>query len=94
MKNHLWIALGRGVFDKLGPMRADFYLPDARLVQVSKNAPPGTAQLIALAPAMVEALEAAQRGDLAPCRALLESIPPGFRGEATGSRPLSPTIHP
>lgn len=78
MKIHHWTAIGRSVFD-LHAGKGPTGLYHVRIAQASKDAPPDTAKLIALAPAMAHALSCAARGDCSPARAILESIPPNFR---------------
>jgi hypothetical protein len=77
-KIHHWQAIGRSVFD-LHAGCSPLGLFNVRIAQASKDAPPDTAQLIALAPAMAHALSCAARGACGPARAILESIPATFR---------------
>jgi hypothetical protein len=77
-KIHHWQAIGRSVFDLQGG-RSPSGLFNVRIAQASKNAPPETAQLIALAPAMAHALSCAARGDCGPARAILQTIPSTYR---------------
>ena len=90
MQTYQWIALGRSVFDAHGPMREGFYLPPARIAQVGKNAPPYAAELIALAPTMLRALQSAARGDSGPARAIVEAWEsPRPKAESLSHDPLT-----